>query len=221
MKNFYTILIVLTMFFFSETFFAKGSRVALLPNGTKFSCNTCHTSGGGTPRNQFGLAVQAITGSNEIAFWSPELAALDSDGDGFSNGQELQDPDGISTGGSFGDPDLVTHPGDASSFPAVTDVDEIVNLPIEFKLNTNYPNPFNPSTNISFSIAQKSNVVLEIYNAIGEKVKTLIDQNYSVGNYSAVWNARDDFGNKVNSGIYIYRLVSDNFVDTKRMVLLK
>lgn len=214
-------LIILLLLISSSAVFAKGSRVALMPNGSKFSCNTCHTSGGGTPRNDFGLAVESITGRNEIAFWGPDLAALDSDGDGFTNGEELQDPDGTWSGGAIGNPNLVTHPGDASSFPAVTDINNIADLQIEYKLNTNYPNPFNPSTNISFSIAKNSNVVLEIYNSIGEKVTTLVDQNYSVGSYSVVWNAKDDFGNKVNSGIYIYRLVSNDFVETKRMVLLK
>ena len=223
MKKNVLFLVVVVLIFSISTIFAKGSRVDLLPNGGKFSCNTCHQTVGGSPRNDFGLAVQAITGSAEIPFWSPELADLDSDGDGFTNGQELQDPNGTWTSGmaSPGDVSLVTHPGDASSFPIATDVNEITNLPIEYKLNANYPNPFNPSTNISFSISQNSNVILEIYNAVGEKVKTLVNQNYSVGIHSATWNAKDDFGNKVNSGVYIYRLVTNNFTETKRMVLLK
>lgn len=74
---------------------ARSFRVGMVPNGTKFSCNTCHTSGGGTPRNAFGLAVQArVTPNGSQVFWDASLADLDSDGDNISNGDELGDPDG-------------------------------------------------------------------------------------------------------------------------------
>ncbi len=94
---------------------ARNFRVSMLPNGSVFSCNTCHTSGGGTPRNPFGLAVQArVTPNGMQAFWDASLAGQDSDGDGFTNGQELGDPDGdgIATPGA-----TITNPGDASSKP--------------------------------------------------------------------------------------------------------
>ena len=96
---------------------ARGFRVAQLPNGNVYSCSTCHfsTSGGG-PRNSFGLAVQSITGTSPVPFWSPSLAALDSDGDGFTNGEELGDPNGdfsLIPGAE------ITRPGDPASFPAV------------------------------------------------------------------------------------------------------
>ena len=101
-------LIVLTL---GEATDARSFRPAMLPNAPD-GCNTCHTSGGGTPRNAFGLDVEAIVGSSEQQFWSAELAALDSDGDGVSNGWELGDPDGD------GDPDptiSITSPGDAAA----------------------------------------------------------------------------------------------------------
>jgi hypothetical protein len=83
-------------------------------------CNTCHTTGGGSPRNPFGLAVEALVapGGSEV-FWGPELAALDSDGDGATNGEELGDPEGTWTAGDAnpGDPADVTHPGDPESKP--------------------------------------------------------------------------------------------------------
>lgn len=88
----------------------------MIPNGNVFSCRTCHNSVfGGDARNPFGLAVQAITGSSGVAFWSPTLAAMDSDGDGFTNGEELGDPDGD---GTPMDGHEVTNPGDAQSKPA-------------------------------------------------------------------------------------------------------
>lgn len=90
-------------------------RVAQIPNGSVFGCANCHTSaGGGGPRNAFGQAVGAITGSSSRAFWTATLAAVDSDGDGFSNGQELGDVDGD---GSAVPGHTVTNPGNANSRP--------------------------------------------------------------------------------------------------------
>lgn len=209
---------------FSLTFLiARSYRVDQVPHGSIVGCNTCHTNGGGTQRNSFGLAVQLITGSENVNFWGPSLASLDSDGDGFTNGEELQDPNGEWIPGNPlpGDVSAVTHPGDPNSFPPVTSVDIITELPNKFELKNNYPNPFNPTTTISFNLPQNSYVRLEIFNAVGELIRTLVDQNYGPGNYSSIWNARDDFGYKVNSGIYLYRIVTQNFVETKRMVLMK
>ena len=93
---------------------ARNFRNGLLPNSPA-SCNTCHTTGGGTPRNAFGLAVQSlVTPGGREAFWGPSLAALDSDGDGFTNGQELGDPDGDGVADPLA---KITHPGNASEFP--------------------------------------------------------------------------------------------------------
>ncbi len=101
---------------FQRTASARSFRVSMLPNGEVFGCATCHTSpAGGGPRNPFGRAVEAITGSSSRAFWSATLAALDSDGDGFSNGTELGDPEGdfsVIPGWK------VTNPGSAASKPA-------------------------------------------------------------------------------------------------------
>jgi hypothetical protein len=96
---------------------ARSFRVAQVPNGNVFSCATCHLSaGGGGALNVFGQAVGAITGSSSIPFWTAALATVDSDGDGFTNGEELGDPEGDFTvipGAQ------VTRPGDAASFPSV------------------------------------------------------------------------------------------------------
>lgn len=100
------------------TAWGRDFRVNMIPNGSKFRCQNCHVSAnGGGARNAFGLAVFGIVqGSSRTEFWGPELAALDSDGDGFTNGEELGDPDGDKTvivGFS------ATNPGNANSKPAV------------------------------------------------------------------------------------------------------
>ncbi len=90
------------------------------------------------------------------------------------------------------------------------------NNPVEFTLNQNYPNPFNPSTTISYSIAQNSNVSLKIYDVIGKEVMSLVNQQQVAGSYRVTFNA-----SHLSSGVYFYKLQSENFVATKKMVLVK
>lgn len=100
---------------------ARSFRTTLIPNGNVFSCNTCHEVPGG-PRNSFGLDVEKlITKGGHEAFWSPALAAADSDGDGVTNGQELGDPRGVWKSGdpNPGDSTKVTNPGDPKSVSQV------------------------------------------------------------------------------------------------------
>lgn len=198
-------------------------RVSKVPNGSKFGCNTCHTAGGGTPRNPFGLEVQKrVTPNGTESFWGPELAHLDSDGDGFTNGQELGDPDGLWKEGqpNPGDPSKVTNPGDPNSVPTVSSVEEM-QTPVTYKLLNNYPNPFNPTTNIAFEIPQSENVSLNIYNINGELIRTVVSEILPAGHFERTWDARDNNGKAVASGIYIYRLRAGNFSRSANMILLK
>ena len=111
---------------------ARSKRVNQIPNGAAASCNTCHTAGGGSPLNSFGLEIATnfltAPGAAGDVLWGPELAALDSDGDGASNGAELGDPDGTWVVGDpspagedhEGDPSpagQVFNPGDPTSTP--------------------------------------------------------------------------------------------------------
>ncbi len=89
-----------------------------------------------------------------------------------------------------------------------------------FKLS-NYPNPFNPETTISYQLSENSEVELKIYNIKGKKVKQIVSDQLLAGQHSVVWNGRDDNGESVSSGIYFYKLKTDNYEETKRMILLK
>jgi len=89
-------------------------------------------------------------------------------------------------------------------------------VPLQFELMQNYPNPFNPSTNIQFALLQRSFVRLEIFNSLGEKIETLIAEEFDTGTYNYDWNA-----NGLPSGVYFYTLNAGNFIDTKKFVLLK
>ncbi len=102
-----------------------------------------------------------------------------------------------------------------------TDVEKIAGLPTDFNLEQNYPNPFNPTTQIGFSLPSASNVRVGIYNVSGELVRTLVNDQMAAGVYRLTWNATDNQGRNVSSGVYIYRIQADKFVTSKKMVLLK
>ncbi len=93
--------------------------------------------------------------------------------------------------------------------------------PEAFVLAQNFPNPFNPSTTIRFEIPQKSDVKLQIYNSLGEKIRTLINGSVIAGSRSVTWNGTDEQGRPVSSGMYFYQLITDNFSQAKRMILLQ
>ncbi|UCE07911.1 MAG: T9SS type A sorting domain-containing protein, partial [bacterium] len=89
-------------------------------------------------------------------------------------------------------------------------------MPKQFVLNDNFPNPFNPITKITFSIAKRGHITLNVYNAIGQLITTLIDKNMAAGTYDVIFNAKE-----LPSGIYLYQIKSDEFMQIKKMLLLK
>ncbi|MCU7492316.1 MAG: T9SS type A sorting domain-containing protein [Ignavibacteria bacterium] len=90
-----------------------------------------------------------------------------------------------------------------------------------YSLEQNYPNPFNPTTTIRYSIPERSVVTLKIYDMLGREVKTLISTEQNQGVYEVTWNGENNYGTKVSSGIYIYRVEAGRFNQVKKMVLLK
>ncbi|MEC8915627.1 MAG: FlgD immunoglobulin-like domain containing protein [Candidatus Neomarinimicrobiota bacterium] len=95
-------------------------------------------------------------------------------------------------------------------------------IPDEFALNQNYPNPFNPSTQISFDVPQGGeHIMLNIYNILGQNVSTLVNGVMNPGTYTMEWNATDEAGNPVASGIYFYELRSSSFTARKKMLLIR
>ncbi|NIM20732.1 MAG: T9SS type A sorting domain-containing protein [Candidatus Latescibacteria bacterium] len=88
-------------------------------------------------------------------------------------------------------------------------------------LAQNYPNPFNPITTIEYSIKERAHVSLKVYNVAGQLVRRLVNEEKPAGEYTKGWNGRNDEGNPVSSGVYFYRIVTKNFTQTKKMILLK
>ena len=99
---------------------------------------------------------------------------------------------------------------------AVGVTDKPSKLPFSYKLNQNFPNPFNPSTTINYSIPKESIVTLKIYNILGQEVKTLVSESKAPGNYNVRFNASE-----LSSGVYFYSLKAGNYYQVKKMMLLK
>ena len=102
-----------------------------------------------------------------------------------------------------------------SDFPTSV-TNELNALPKDFTLSQNYPNPFNPSTTINYSLPKEGNVKLTVYNSIGCKVTTIVNDHKPAGNYSVQFNAAN-----LASGIYMYRLESGNYSAAKKLIILK
>jgi hypothetical protein len=98
---------------------------------------------------------------------------------------------------------------------------EIAAVPTVFALEQNYPNPFNPSTTIKYQIPADANVNLVIYNLQGQQIRTLIAKEQKAGYYNVVWDGRNEAGQTVSSGLYLYRVQAGSFVATHKMLMIK
>lgn len=101
-------------------------------------------------------------------------------------------------------------------FNTINDLDIIGESPTQYSLKQNFPNPFNPSTKIRFSLGSESDVKIEVYNLLGELVQTLINNKIAAGNHEITFES-----DGLPSGIYIYRFESENYMDSKKMLVLK
>lgn len=110
----------------------------------------------------------------------------------------------------------------AKGLPGVTtDVDDATVVPSTFALAQNYPNPFNPTTTIEFSLAKREMVMIEIFNTLGQKVRTLLNESKGAGSHSIEWTGTDDAGDPVSTGVYLYRVTAGDMAQTKKMLLVK
>jgi hypothetical protein len=103
-----------------------------------------------------------------------------------------------------------------------------LNLPQNFSLGQNFPNPFNPTTSIpfkvkslEFGVGRPTHTTLIVYNILGQRIRSLVDENLNSGTYQVTWDAKNDKGEKVPSGVYFYRLKSGDVSEVRKMVLLR
>ena len=100
-------------------------------------------------------------------------------------------------------------------------LNKVSSIPTEFALSQNFPNPFNPTTSISYSLPKNSDLYLSIYSLTGQKIIELVDGHVTAGMYTVTWNGINHAGIPVSSGVYIYMLQSDSFTAVKKMILIK
>lgn len=108
-----------------------------------------------------------------------------------------------------------------SNLNDMTGVENLEAVPVLFSLHQNYPNPFNPSTIINYSLPSASQVELRIYNTLGQEIRTLVNSTQPIGSHQAIWDGRDNSGNFVTSGVYFYRIQAGDFLETRRLLLLR
>ncbi|UCB52218.1 MAG: T9SS type A sorting domain-containing protein, partial [Candidatus Zixiibacteriota bacterium] len=93
--------------------------------------------------------------------------------------------------------------------------------PEEFSLSQNYPNPFNPDCNIDYAIPIDCHVTLSVYNILGQTIRVLVDEHQGAGYRSVTWDGKDSQGLELTTGVYFYRIQAGNFVESKKMILIK
>jgi hypothetical protein len=106
----------------------------------------------------------------------------------------------------------------------IADIDDETSnelIPSQFTLSQNFPNPFNPVTAIKYSISRRSRVTISIHDILGRKVATIVDKEKPAGTYTVVWDGTDDKGRHMATGLYIYQLVTEEFSESRKMLLLK
>jgi len=170
--------------------------------------------------NQYDWSITDATGSEAMIDDDMANMAADNFMSDLEEGQELNYVMGIFNY-SFGTYKLQIR--DLADLGETTGIDSDVSVnPYEYALLDNFPNPFNPETQIRFTLGGEDNVKLVIYDIMGRQVKTLIDgQYYQPGFHVVNWNGTDNLGQKVASGMYIYRIKAGNFISDKKMILVK
>ena len=124
---------------------------------------------------------------------------------------------GQTASGSSANTNNIIHSGFLFSAGLLTDIaNDDLGIPTEYNLSQNYPNPFNPSTKIKYSVPEVANVRVEIFNTLGQSIEILVNEEQAAGFYSLEFNA-----SSLASGVYIYRMISNNYVETKKLMLLK
>lgn len=194
-------LILLAFILLTKMSLAESAFKSYVPNGSKFSCVTCHIStDGGKNWNKFGNEIKMNHMSAGKPKWSTALANLDSDGDGKTNGQELQDPTGSWSNGKAqpGTLSLVTNPGDANSFSGVEDLI----LAKEFiEINSIYPNPANENSQVDFRIKEAGNIKIDIFGLNGNFIENVTEEYLESGDYTLKLPLKN-----LNNGVYYLKL---------------
>lgn len=157
-------------------------------------------------------------GSTHSISGNPKLALLN-----FTISEEFEDPSTTIKIAKlrWNENKIISDAASSIIYRKTTGIKDENNVPKEYTLKQNYPNPFNPNTIIRYGLPKESNVSIRIFDLSGQQVKKLIVSHQQAGWHKIVWDATNDFGNPVSTGIYLYRIKANNFIDVKKMLLLK
>ena len=165
-------------------------------------------------RNDYGDAADPFPGTlNRTSF----TGTTSPNSDSYSGSNTFVEVTNISASSLSMTADLIV------GIAATINDDQSGTLPVSPELAQNYPNPFNPSTTIQFELGQAADITLEVINTLGQRVRTLADGTYQSGRHTVTWDATDDHGQTVASGVYLYRLVEHETGEevTRKMVLVR
>jgi hypothetical protein len=200
----------------SDQAFAWGASTD--PNGTAVEYEVCVTVA--APFDQFcddnGASTAQFVPLADIADYIDSLNQAAGTGVVLSFNWTVYASDGVNETEASNGPLSVTF--DAGW---VLSVDEEMGIPDVFALHQNYPNPFNPVTTIRFDVPQESHIRMDIYNILGQRVRTLVNSDMQAGYHTIRWNGTNDMGKPLSSGMYIYRIHSSEFTSVKKLVLMK
>ncbi|MFC1550056.1 FlgD immunoglobulin-like domain containing protein [Candidatus Neomarinimicrobiota bacterium] len=118
-------------------------------------------------------------------------------------------------------PNFNSNTVDFIPFTQLSTLDEWSSIPSEFRLQQNFPNPFNPTTTINYQIPSDSQVSITVYDLMGKEVKTIFTGNKQAGHYTVGWDGRNNIGQLVSGGVYLYNIKTSKFTQTRKMILLK
>ncbi len=189
----------------NKSFYHNGSSWTNLNTVSGFENAAFLIRATGTKRNGYENVLTVSPASGSIAAGNSQLVTLTLNAQNISEGTYTGEVNIISSGGN------ITIPIDY-----LVDIEKESLLSNEYHLNQNYPNPFNPRTIINYSIADQSQVILIVYDALGREATTLVNKQQNPGIYQVEWNAEN-----FSSGIYYYKLTVDEWSDTKKMILLR
>lgn len=204
---------------------SEQKRVKQVPNGSKYQCQTCHMSVfGGDARNAFGQTVENnFLDANGDVIWNDELAAIDSDGDGFTNGQELLDEEGAwrENDPNPGDQEEMGHPGDPEIRPTVASVFGNYENSSEnvIQIYSAYPNPFNQSVTIEYKVNTPGKQNIAIYDETGIMINEFDGGYISEGVYNFNWDGYTVLGNKASVGTYFVYISINNAIIMQKLIL--
>ncbi|MCX6148640.1 MAG: T9SS type A sorting domain-containing protein [Candidatus Kapabacteria bacterium] len=216
MKKCFIYLLVLVFALSLNFSYSTEALLKLIPNGKQYSCLNCHTvmTGGEGTVHLFGKAF-----NTNKRIWNAKLAALDSDGDGFTNGQELQDVKGVwKVGGADpGNPNYVTNPSNKDDFPA--SVEQIENF--SFEILNLFPLPVKVDFSLALNIKRAGLLDISLYSIDGRFISSLFTGEKAEGEYNFNFNLLNQYNSNLLDGVYFIEVKQNYAILRKRFVINK